>query len=165
MKKVWCLFCMTLLCWILFCPSVFAAGDAQVLRVVAPWKAKGVNIDKSGFIFARMGCVEMLTTADRSGHISGLLTESWKVAEDGKTWTFILKSGITFHDQTPLTGEAAARSLKAALKKQKCIEQGRGRKHTCGRPAEPGNRHIRTVFRFAGLSWTLQQRHRIPGIL
>jgi peptide/nickel transport system substrate-binding protein len=125
MKKVWCLFCMTLLCGILCCPSVFAAGDAKVLRVVAPWKAKGVNIDKSGFIFARMGCVEMLTTADRSGHIAGLLAESWKVAQDGKTWTFTLRPGITFHDQTPLTAEAAAHSLRVVLKSKNVLSKAK----------------------------------------
>lgn len=115
MKKIFYLFCITLLC----CMSVFtpaqAADNTKVLRVVAPWKAKGMDLAKSGFIFARMGCVEMLTTADASGHITGSLAESWQVAQDELTWTFKLRPNVTFHDHTSLTAEAAARSLNIAL--------------------------------------------------
>ena len=115
MKKIICLFCITLFC----CMSVFTpaqAGDKKkVLRVVAPWKAKGMDLSKSGFVFARMGCVEMLTTADASGNITGSLAESWQVAQDELTWTFKLRSNVTFHDHTSLTAEAAAHSLNIAL--------------------------------------------------
>lgn len=108
-----------------FCPSAVAAEEKPVLRVVAPWKAKGINLDKSGFVFARMGCTEMLTTADRSGHIAGLLAQSWKVGEDGNTWTFTLRPGVTFHDQTPLTAEAAARSLTVAMENKNVLSKAK----------------------------------------
>jgi peptide/nickel transport system substrate-binding protein len=39
------------------------------------------------------------------------LAESWTVSEDGLTYTFTLRSGVTFHDGTPLTAEAVVRSL------------------------------------------------------
>jgi ABC-type transport system substrate-binding protein len=36
------------------------------------------------------------------------LAESWEVSEDGLTHVFTIRSGVTFHDGTPLTAEAVA---------------------------------------------------------
>lgn len=35
------------------------------------------------------------------------LAESWEMAPDGKTWTFHLRQGVTFHDGEPWNAEAA----------------------------------------------------------
>jgi len=43
--------------------------------------------------------------------IVGRLATKWSVAADGRTWTFILRSGVLFHDGTQLDASAAARSL------------------------------------------------------
>lgn len=39
------------------------------------------------------------------------LAESWEVSDDGLTWTFHLREGITFHDGTPFDAETAAWTL------------------------------------------------------
>lgn len=44
-----------------------------------------------------------------------LLCEGYTVSEDRLTWTFTLRSGVTFSDGTPLTGETAAQALQTAL--------------------------------------------------
>ena len=47
------------------------------------------------------------------------LAESWAVGEDGITYTFKIKSGITFSTGTPLTAEIAANSLRRVVKLNK----------------------------------------------
>lgn len=47
------------------------------------------------------------------------LAESWSVSEDGMTFTFKMKSGITFSSGNPVTAEDAAFSLQRAVKLNK----------------------------------------------
>lgn len=47
------------------------------------------------------------------------LAESWSVADDGVTYTFKMKPGITFASGNPVTAEAAAYSLQRAIKVNK----------------------------------------------
>ncbi len=47
------------------------------------------------------------------------LAESWAVADDGVTYTFKVKSGITFSSGNPLTAEDAALSLRRVVKLNK----------------------------------------------
>ncbi len=41
---------------------------------------------------------EGLVRIDRNGDIVPQLAESWEVSDDGLTWTFTLREGVTFHD-------------------------------------------------------------------
>lgn len=47
------------------------------------------------------------------------LAESWSVADDGVTYTFKMKKGLTFSSGNPVTAEAAAWSLQRAVKLNK----------------------------------------------
>lgn len=58
---------------------------------------------------------EGLFAVDSQFQAVPLLCESYTVSEDRLTWTFTLRSGVTFSDGTPLTGEAAAQALQTAL--------------------------------------------------
>ena len=44
------------------------------------------------------------------------VAESWKVGEDGKTWTFYIRKGITFASGNPVNSEAVVFSLQRSLK-------------------------------------------------
>lgn len=57
---------------------------------------------------------EGLTRIDRNGEVGPWLAESWDVSEDGLTYTFRLRSGVTFHDGTSFDAEDARFSLDRA---------------------------------------------------
>ncbi|WP_432349699.1 ABC transporter substrate-binding protein (plasmid) [Shinella yambaruensis] len=44
------------------------------------------------------------------------LATAWEVSADGKTWTFTLRDGVTFHDGTALTSEAVKGSIERTKK-------------------------------------------------
>ncbi|MGQ9682530.1 MAG: ABC transporter substrate-binding protein [Anaerolineae bacterium] len=47
---------------------------------------------------------DTLVWKDRKGYVPWL-AEKWSLAEDGMTWTFTLRTGVKWHDGTPLTAE------------------------------------------------------------
>jgi peptide/nickel transport system substrate-binding protein len=52
---------------------------------------------------------------DLQGHVA----ESWEIADDGKTYTFRIRDGVTFHSGNPLTAKDAAWSLARVIKLNK----------------------------------------------
>lgn len=60
---------------------------------------------------------ETLTVAKTDGTgVDPLLATSWTPSEDGLTWTFDIRQGVTFHDGKPLTAADVAWSLNYARK-------------------------------------------------
>jgi peptide/nickel transport system substrate-binding protein len=55
----------------------------------------------------------------KPGELVPGLAESWSVADDGMTYTFKIKSGITFSSGNPVTAQVAADSLKRVVKLNK----------------------------------------------
>lgn len=49
---------------------------------------------------------ESLVTFDSDTNIVPMLAKEWTMSEDGKTYTFILNEGVTFHDGEPFNAEA-----------------------------------------------------------
>ena len=61
-----------------------------------------------------MGIAETLVNADAGGNLTPGLSTDWSVSEDGLTWTFTLREGVTFHDGTAMTPETVLNSLEIA---------------------------------------------------
>lgn len=97
-------------------PSLARAqrGEA-VLRVVAPWEYTSNEPSDVGFILARMQVAEGLIGVEPDGRLVGLVAERWSVDEDHLTWRFVIRPGLRFHDDTPVTPAAVAASLSRAL--------------------------------------------------
>lgn len=55
----------------------------------------------------------------KPGELVPGLAESWSVADDGVTYTFKMKSGVTFSSGNPVTAEDAALSLRRVVKMNK----------------------------------------------
>ncbi len=52
-------------------------------------------------------------------NLQGHVAESWEIGEDGKTYTFQIREGITFHSGNALTAEDVAWSLQRVIKLNK----------------------------------------------
>jgi peptide/nickel transport system substrate-binding protein len=57
---------------------------------------------------------EGLTRFGPDGSVNPGLAESWTVSEDGTTYTFTLRAGVTFHDGSAMTAEDVVFSLDRA---------------------------------------------------
>jgi peptide/nickel transport system substrate-binding protein len=57
---------------------------------------------------------EGLTRFGPDGSVNPGLAESWEISEDGTTYTFTLRSGVTFHDGEPMTAEDVVFTLDRA---------------------------------------------------
>jgi peptide/nickel transport system substrate-binding protein len=57
--------------------------------------------------------------ADDTTNLQGGAVESWEIGDDGMTYTFKMRPGITFHSGNPMTAEDAAWSLQRAIKLNK----------------------------------------------
>ncbi|MBA2716693.1 MAG: ABC transporter substrate-binding protein, partial [Propionibacteriales bacterium] len=62
----------------------------------------------------------LLQYAPGGTEIEGDLAESWEVSEDGRTFTFKLREGLTFADGTPLDSEA----IRVSFERRTAVEQG-----------------------------------------
>ncbi|MEF2072235.1 ABC transporter substrate-binding protein [Consotaella aegiceratis] len=57
---------------------------------------------------------EGLTRIDRDGKVQPQLASGWTISDDGKTYTFQLRSGVTFHNGQPFDASTAKFTLDRA---------------------------------------------------
>ncbi len=96
------------------------AGPAGAQTTVsAPGEStSGAYMDYMKTVYARAGFPEMiqlpLTSFDDEYALHPMAAESWAQSEDGLTWTFTLREGLTFSDGEPLTAEDYVFALQRA---------------------------------------------------
>jgi len=83
------------------------AGPAQaadrVLQVVAPWQVTSLEPSDTGYIAARMGIAQPIVGVEPDGTLVGLVASGWSLDDDRLTWRFPVRTGLRFHDGTPVT--------------------------------------------------------------
>ena len=107
-------------------PSAWAATPADTLVVAATiddiisldpaqsFEFSGNDVDQN--LYDRLVDFDPL---DLKAGFQPSLAESWEVSEDGKTITFKIREGVTFHSGNPVRAEDAAWSLQRAVKLDK----------------------------------------------
>jgi len=93
--------------------AVPARAD-ETLDVVAQFEIQAPEPSTSGYIFTRMGIAETLVNADADGQLTPGLATGWQMSDDGLSWTFTLRDGVTFHDGTEMTAETVVNALEIA---------------------------------------------------
>jgi peptide/nickel transport system substrate-binding protein len=123
---------------LVFCASLIAAATAT-----APPRLAGAATPADTLVIAKaiddiisldpaeayeLSGIEMITNvydrimrfeADDVTKLVGGAAESWTTSADGKTFTFKLRKGLTFHSGAPVTPEDAAFSLQRVVKLDK----------------------------------------------
>ncbi len=96
------------------------AAMAQQTDITIGMQLEPPNLDPTGGAAAAIDEVvyanvfEGLTRYNADGSISPALAESWDVSDDGLTYTFHLRDGVTFHDGTTMDAEDVKFSLDRA---------------------------------------------------
>lgn len=104
-----------------------ALADTPKDTLVMAWQFDDIVTLDPGEIFELSGAEYGAQVYDRLirfdvndvSKIHGQVAESWTVSDDGKTFTFTIRDGITFHSGNPLTAEDVAYSLQRAVKMNK----------------------------------------------
>lgn len=91
-----------------------ANGGEKRVRVahMQPPRSGLSPLTDDAFKLSRWSTAETLVKLDVEGDAQPALATKWQ--QNGKTWTFEIRDGVTFHDGTKLTAETVVRSLTEA---------------------------------------------------
>ncbi|GAB2760296.1 ABC transporter substrate-binding protein [Streptomyces bullii] len=91
-----------------------ASGEGRRIRVamMQPPRSGLSPLSDDAFKLSRWSTAETLVKLDAEGDAQPALATEWR--QSGKSWTFTLRDGVTFHDGTELTAEAVVNSLTKA---------------------------------------------------
>jgi peptide/nickel transport system substrate-binding protein len=109
MKNVVILFCLLL--------GVALAQPAGIASYASPSTFPDLDPSSSfsGENIAMANIYETLTFYTPDNQVVPKLATSWETSEDGLSWTFKLREGVTFHDGSPLNAEAVKGSLERTM--------------------------------------------------
>ncbi|GAA3818181.1 ABC transporter substrate-binding protein [Streptomyces coacervatus] len=89
-------------------------GDGSRIRLamMQPPRSGLSPLSDDAFKLSRWSTAETLVKLDEDGDARPALATKWR--QSGRTWTFDIRGGVTFHDGTKLDAEAVVRSLTRA---------------------------------------------------
>ncbi len=90
-----------------------SSGVKQVFNVAVGSEIGELNPHNYKSSFPALDLVyEPLVRYAPDGTLKPALAKSWKISDDGLTWTFQLREGVTFHDGTPFDATSAKWNLE-----------------------------------------------------
>ncbi|WP_328874024.1 ABC transporter substrate-binding protein [Streptomyces sp. NBC_00287] len=91
-----------------------ASAEGKRIRVahMQPPRSALSPLTDDAFKLSRWSAAETLVKLDKEGDAEPALATEWK--QSGKTWTFEMRGGVTFHDGTQLDAKAVVNSLTVA---------------------------------------------------
>ncbi|GGK48714.1 ABC transporter substrate-binding protein [Salinarimonas ramus] len=93
-----------------------SAASAQVLQLAVSDSPAGLDphivTAFTSFQVVNGTIYEALTQVEPDLTIGPALAESWEVSDDGLTYTFTLREGVTFHDGSAMTAEDVVASIE-----------------------------------------------------
>ncbi len=95
-------------------PESTEADDARIsVAMLQPPRSGLTPLSDDAFKLSRWSTAETLIRLDANSDPQPFLATEWTQLDE-RTWRFVIRDGVTFHDGTPLTAEDVARSLTAA---------------------------------------------------
>ncbi|MFE7272289.1 ABC transporter substrate-binding protein [Streptomyces sp. NPDC057623] len=89
-----------------------AGGQRVRVAMMQPPRSGLSPLSDDAFKLSRWSTAETLVKLDEDGEARPALATRWQ--QSGRTWTFEIRDGVTFHDGTKLTPEAVVTSLTKA---------------------------------------------------
>ncbi|NEB03093.1 ABC transporter substrate-binding protein [Streptomyces sp. SID13726] len=87
-------------------------GKRVRVAMMQPPRSGLSPLSDDAFKLSRWSAAETLVKLDADGDAEPALATKWQ--QQGRTWTFEIRDGVTFHDGTKLDAEAVVRSLTRA---------------------------------------------------
>ena len=113
----------------MFCAALISsttafADDAHTVNIVSPWEVSSYALTVAGYAIQSLEIMENLADADENGVLRPRLATGWTASDDGLSWTFDLRDGVTFHDGTAFDAAAAASVLERAWRQPGVFAKG-----------------------------------------
>lgn len=99
-----------------FTATASLADPKTSVTIASPWEIASYDPAVAGFTLQKLQIMENLVDPDATGALRPGLATDWSVSEDGLTWRFTLRPGVTFHDGSALDAETAVFALTRAWK-------------------------------------------------
>ena len=114
--------CLSLTSTAIFGTGLMTPAGASTLELAVPASPSGLDphiaTAFSSFQVIEGTIYEGLTTLDETLTIAPGLAASWEISADGKTYTFRLREGVTFHSGAAMTSADVAASLQRVVREE-----------------------------------------------